>query len=103
MVCWSLWQGLPEFARWVKRNADARGDLHFFPDEVGGELGKQWSQGQEKGLTRATSAADATVGQVARDRGAMSVETEIPADVTNLLAEAPVADKDEIALTPALR
>jgi hypothetical protein len=100
VVCWSLRQGLPEFARWVDHNSDARGDLYFFPDDIGDELGKECSPGQEKRVTRPTSAA---AGQVAPDRWAMSVDTEIYADVTNLPAEALVVDEHDATPTAALR
>jgi hypothetical protein len=39
VLIWALWDGLPEFARWLEHNFDGQDDLQFFPDELPGEPG----------------------------------------------------------------
>jgi hypothetical protein len=39
VLVWALWEGAGEFRQGMENNSDGRDDIHYYPDEVGGEPG----------------------------------------------------------------
>jgi hypothetical protein len=56
VLAWALWQGVPEFLRWLQRDSDARDDIDFFSDELRGEPGPG-TQARGEGDSRGASAS----------------------------------------------